>query len=127
MISDLKNDDKVWIPLLPGYSILTKKGKYIKLSIDINNNNELQYTFQNFEDDFTFTQLKETKHYNHMFRNFKHELKIAETISAPSLLGFDRPENILYLHNKACENYPLLSNPSTVFGPDEGEDEGEDE
>ena len=33
MDSDLEDEDKVWIPLLPGYSILTKREKFIRLTI----------------------------------------------------------------------------------------------
>jgi hypothetical protein len=71
MESDLKDEDTVWIPLIPGYSILTKKNKYIRLSIGIKDDGELQYTFENFENDYTFTSSKEIKHYDHMFNNFK--------------------------------------------------------
>jgi hypothetical protein len=78
MDPDLEDEDKVWVPLLPGYSILVKKGKYIKLSISAKNDRELQYSFENFGGDYTFTNLNEIRHYDHMFRKFKNELEIAE-------------------------------------------------
>ncbi|CAJ0754606.1 21617_t:CDS:1, partial [Entrophospora sp. SA101] len=37
----------------------------------------LQYTFENFENDYTFTSSKEIKHYDHMFNNFKDELGVS--------------------------------------------------
>jgi len=36
---------KVWIPLLPGYSILTEKEKVIRLTISVKDNNELEYIY----------------------------------------------------------------------------------
>ena len=41
MDPDLESEDKVWVPLLPGYSILTKKNKFIQLSINVKNDTEL--------------------------------------------------------------------------------------
>ena len=35
MDSDLEDEDKEWIPLLPGYFILTKKEKFIRLTISV--------------------------------------------------------------------------------------------
>ena len=96
MESDLEDENTVWIPLIPGYLILTKKNKYIRLSIGIKNDGELQYTFENFENDYTFTSSKEIKH-DHMFNSFKDELGVSGKISIPSLLGFDNIENITYL------------------------------
>jgi hypothetical protein len=49
MDSDLEDEDKVWIPLLPGYSILTKKEKFIRLTISVKDNNELEYIYDNFD------------------------------------------------------------------------------
>jgi hypothetical protein len=51
MDSDLEDEDKVWIPSLPGYSILIKKGKVYK--IDYQGNNELEYIYENFDNDCT--------------------------------------------------------------------------
>lgn len=110
MDPDLESEDKVWVPLLPGYSILTKKNKFIQLSINIKNDTELQYTLDNFEVDHTFTNLKETKHYDYMFTTLRDELKIKEKLSIPSLLGFDNAENVIYLRAKVIEKYPSLIN-----------------
>ena len=120
MDPDLESEDKVWVPLLPGYSILTKKNKFIQLSINIKNDTELQYTLDNFEADHTFTNLKETKHYDYMFTTLRDELKIKEKLSIPSLLGFDNAENVIYLCAKVIEKYPSLINfPAPVDVDDE--------
>jgi len=131
MDSDLEDEGKVWIPLLPGYSILTKKEKFIRLTISVKDNNELEYIYENFDNDCTFTHLKETRCYKNMFRNFKNELGVSEKISVPSLLGFDNVENVIYLRNKVLEKYQFLSNPHdssilTNLDEDEGEDPVED-
>src|SRR4051812_27580546 len=75
MVKPLLN---VWIPLLPGYSILTEKEKFIRLTISVKDNNELEYIYENFDNDCTFTHLKETRCYKNMFRNFKNELGVSE-------------------------------------------------
>ena len=61
MDPDLESEDKVWVPLLPGYSILTKKNKFIQLSINIKNDTELQYTLtgQKYRDTCRSSQIIE--------------------------------------------------------------------
>ena len=113
MESDLEDEDTVWVPLIPGYSILTKKNKYARLSIGIKDDGELEYTFENFENDYTFTNSNETKHYNHMFNNFKDELGVPGKISIPSLLGFDNVENITYLRDQVLEKFPSVQEKET--------------
>ncbi|CAJ0835060.1 1188_t:CDS:1, partial [Entrophospora sp. SA101] len=78
MDPDSESEDKVWVLLFPGYSILTKKNKLIQLSINVKNDTELQYTLDNFEADHTFTNLKEIKHYNYMFTTLRDELEVKE-------------------------------------------------
>ena len=63
-----------------------------------------------------------------MFRNFKNELGVSETISIPSLLCFDNVDNVIYLRSKVLEKYQFLSNPHdslTLTDLDEDEGEGE--
>jgi hypothetical protein len=104
-------------PVASWIFILVKKGKHIKLSISVKNDRKLQYSFENFGGDYTFTNLNEIRHYNHMFRNFKNELEIAETISVPSLLEFDNAENVIYLRGKVLEKYPYLLNSHNTPAP----------
>ncbi|MDW3632018.1 MAG: hypothetical protein QOK71_11305, partial [Nitrososphaeraceae archaeon] len=65
-----------------------------------------------------------------MFRNFKNELGISETIPVPLLLCFDNVENVIYLRNKVLEKYQFLSNPhdsSILTNLDEDPVEDKDE
>ncbi|CAJ0755901.1 18906_t:CDS:2, partial [Entrophospora sp. SA101] len=70
----------------------------------------LQYTLDNFEADHSFTNLKETKHYDYMFTTLKDELEVKGKISIPSLLGFDNADNVIYLRTKVIEKYSSLIN-----------------
>jgi hypothetical protein len=45
-----------------------------------------------------------------MFRNFKNELGISETIPVPLLLGFDNVDNVIYLRSKVLEKDQFLTN-----------------
>jgi hypothetical protein len=98
-------------PITSWIFYFNKKEKFIRLTISVKDNNELKYIYENFNNDCTFTHLKETRCYKNMFRNFKNELGVSEKISVPSLLGFDNVENVIYLRNKVLEKYRFLSNP----------------
>ena len=78
--------------MLPGYSILTRKNKFIRLSISVKNDIELQYIFDNFETDHTFTNSKEIIRYDNMFTNLnlRDEIGVKEKLSIPSLIGFEK-------------------------------------
>ena len=45
-----------------------------------------------------------------MFRNFKNELGISETIPVPLLLCFDNVDNVIYLRSKVLEKDQFLTN-----------------
>ncbi|CAJ0863280.1 11218_t:CDS:2 [Entrophospora sp. SA101] len=53
--------------------------------------------------DHTFTNLKETKHYDYMFTTLRDELEVKGKFSMPSLLGFDNADNVIYLSKKTNE------------------------
>ncbi|CAJ0641620.1 8770_t:CDS:2, partial [Entrophospora sp. SA101] len=87
----------------------TKYGFHCFL-VNIKNDTELQYTLDNFEADHTFTNSKETKHYDYIFTMLRYELEVKGKFSIPSLLGFDNADNVIYLHAKVIEKYPFLIN-----------------
>src|SRR5437773_6366970 len=98
------NEGKVWVPLIPGYSVLTKFGKiFLRLSIEKDPSKEsdsLLYTWEDYGDDCTFKTDNITKSNtsNYMFNNLQNDFDFNGKISVPSLLGFNNIENVNYLH-----------------------------
>ena len=112
------NEGKVWVPLIPGYSVLTKLGKnFLRLSIEKDPNKEsdsLLYTWEDYGDDCTFktNSIIRSDTSNYMFNNnnLQNNFDFKGKISVPSLLGFNNIENVNYLHRLVLSHYPNSEN-----------------
>src|ERR1044072_4427262 len=91
-------DESSWVPLLPGYVVYTSLGGYFfKLSI-IKEGECLQFFWQEFGKDSTFTncnaQGRETLGFYLMIKNYN-----IKNISLASILGFNEPTIVAILQN----------------------------
>ncbi|UZN99576.1 uncharacterized protein OCT59_000843 [Rhizophagus irregularis] len=91
-------NEKSWVPLLPGYIIYTSLGGFFfKLSIE-RNGESLQFFWQEFGEDFTFTkcnaQGRETLGFYLMIKQYN-----IKNISLASVLGFNDHTIVAMLQN----------------------------
>ncbi|PKK61666.1 hypothetical protein RhiirC2_718260 [Rhizophagus irregularis] len=91
-------NEKSWVPLLPGYIIYTSLGGFFfKLSIE-RNGESLQFFWQEFGEDFTFTkcnaQGRETLGFYLMIKQYN-----IKNISLASVLGFNNHTIVAMLQN----------------------------
>ncbi|CAG8660723.1 18191_t:CDS:10 [Rhizophagus irregularis] len=115
-------DESSWVPLLPGYVIYTSLGGlYFKLSIE-RNEDSLQFFWQEFGKDFTFTSCKaqgrETLGFYLMIKQYN-----IKNISVVSALGFNEPTIVTMLQNtvhkifshRFCQNSNFQSPLTTIL------------
>ncbi|CAG8744711.1 16014_t:CDS:2, partial [Gigaspora rosea] len=94
-----EKNDKVWVPLIPGYTIFTFfAGAYFRLNLG------WSQTYESHPDKFSsFYKYIQTK-YNYTGK-----------ISVPYLLGLTCTENVMWLHSFIASHYDIFENTRTLF------------
>ncbi|RGB23835.1 hypothetical protein C1646_773936 [Rhizophagus diaphanus] len=95
---------KCWVPLIPGYSIMSKIGThFLRLSIS-ESNNILQFEWIDYGNDSTFrgnpiASGRDSKFFQSLCQYVENQRDIKGKISIPSILGLNIYENAMYLHS----------------------------
>lgn len=101
--SDFNN--KVFVPLIPDYRVYTKLGEtYFRFDIEwCNKENTILYQWNDFANDFTFTNVQHSHVANDNLTSLRSHIKdtsrikYSGTISVPFLLGLTCKENVVWL------------------------------
>ncbi|CAJ0751747.1 17823_t:CDS:2, partial [Entrophospora sp. SA101] len=110
---DIDIDQKTYVPILPGYSIITNiGGSYICFTIKKNEQNLLYFAWYDYGNDSTLTSEEHSYSGTHFFNTFNDYIqkKRKGKWSTPNLLGLNIKENVEFLHNKICHHYPSIFN-----------------
>ncbi|CAB4475362.1 unnamed protein product [Rhizophagus irregularis] len=95
---------KCWVPLIPGYSIMSKIGThFLRLSIS-ESNNILQFEWIDYGNDSTFrgnpiASGRDSKFFQSLRQYVENQRDIKGKISIPSILGLNIYENAMYLRS----------------------------
>ncbi len=106
-LAGIDNDfnNKVFVPLIPGYRVYTKLGEtYFRLDLEwCDKENTILYRWNDFANDFTFTNVQQwhVAHDNltslRLYITNTPRIKYSGTISVPFLLGLTCKENVEWL------------------------------
>ncbi|CAJ0745276.1 14205_t:CDS:2, partial [Entrophospora sp. SA101] len=110
---DIDIDQKTYVPILPGYSIITNiGGSYIRFTIKKNEQNLLYFAWYDYGNDSTLTSEEHSYSGTHFFNTFNDYIqkKRKGKWSTPNLLGLNIKENVEFLCNKICHHYPSIFN-----------------
>ncbi|CAJ0754439.1 7265_t:CDS:2, partial [Entrophospora sp. SA101] len=110
---DIDIDQKTYVPILPGYSIITNiGGSYIRFTIKKNEQNLLYFAWYDYGNDSTLTSEEHSYSGTHFFNTFNDYIqkKRKGKWSTPNLLGLNIKENVEFLRNKICHHYPSIFN-----------------
>ncbi|CAJ0634571.1 1556_t:CDS:2, partial [Entrophospora sp. SA101] len=110
---DIDIDQKTYVPILPGYSIITNiGGSYICFTIKKNEQNLLYFAWYDYGNDSTLTSEEHSYSGTHFFNTFNDYIqkKRKGKWSTPNLLGLNIKENVEFLRNKICHHYPSIFN-----------------
>jgi len=99
-------DESSWVSLLPGYTVYTSLGgKFFKFSIK-REGNSLQFVWQEFEKDFTFTSCNAEGQEKLGF-HLMIKLYNLKNTSLASILGFNEPTIIEILQRTVHKVFPI--------------------
>jgi len=106
-------NDQTYVPILPGYSIITLiGGSYFRFTINKDESNLLHFSWYDYGEDNTLMRVEYSYAGSDFFITFNDyvQSKRKGRVSIPDILGFNIKENIQYLRNKVCYHYPSIFN-----------------
>ena len=103
------NSTSTWVPLLVGYTVVIRwKKKFLRLTITKNDNNNLVYTYEDYEDDISLTSCIHKSSHRNFFYGLANYLNIDGRVSIPALLGLNIPEIVIQLRDVINVAFPNL-------------------
>ena len=102
-------EGKTFVPIIPGYSIITYISKsFFRFTIEKNQEDLLNHVWVDYGNDKTLTQVIYQTSNSDFFSSFHSYIKNRRKghISIPNILGLNNPENVNYLRAVVIQKYP---------------------
>src|SRR6185369_10106596 len=102
-------EGKTFVPIIPGYSIITYISKsFFRFTIEKNQEDLLNHVWVDYGNDKTLTQVIYQTSNSDFFSSFHSYIKNRRKghISIPNILGLNNPENVNYSRAVVIQKYP---------------------
>ncbi|GBB92846.1 hypothetical protein RclHR1_20650004 [Rhizophagus clarus] len=104
------DNEKTWVPILPGYTIFTKiKNSIFQLSINVSNDQKIMFSWINFgENENDISNIIASNSQPDQFQSLIAYISSNGSISIPNLLGFNISGIVRVLVTAVYQKYPHL-------------------